>query len=164
MRLCTVEYSDGIAEVYTPGRTWSDSAHGIVARGIWYFVFSLLGGNITDPPFLLSLDIKCTAITAPTHLFATGINWFLVGFIPIAKINYSVMTYMYRRPLRVRCRKDGKVQEVLLCTYKAFAKHYFFDTYDGVNIVFVNLLPIVLLTILDGYVLKSSNYCSVCVK
>ena len=41
---------------------------------------------------------------------------------------------------------------VLLCTYRAWGWKYYKYTVGGVNIIFVNLLPFVLLTILDGIV------------
>ncbi|KAG0365801.1 hypothetical protein BGZ54_006190 [Gamsiella multidivaricata] len=42
---------------------------------------------------------------------------------------------------------------ILLCTYDAIGFQYYKYTYDGTNIIFINLLPIVLFTILDEYVL-----------
>ncbi|CCM01904.1 uncharacterized protein FIBRA_03975 [Fibroporia radiculosa] len=42
---------------------------------------------------------------------------------------------------------------VLLCTYRAFGWKYYKYTVGGVNILFVNLMPIVFFVILDGFVL-----------
>ncbi|KZT73849.1 hypothetical protein DAEQUDRAFT_702832 [Daedalea quercina L-15889] len=42
---------------------------------------------------------------------------------------------------------------VLLCTYKAFGWKYYKYTVGGVNIIFVNLMPIVFFVIFDGFVL-----------
>ncbi|OBZ68774.1 Low affinity vacuolar monovalent cation/H(+) antiporter [Grifola frondosa] len=42
---------------------------------------------------------------------------------------------------------------VLLCTYRAFGWKYYKYTVGGVNILFINLLPIVFLVILDGMLL-----------
>lgn len=42
---------------------------------------------------------------------------------------------------------------VLLCTYKAFGWKYYKYTVGGVNILFVNLMPIVFFVIFDGFIL-----------
>ncbi|KAI0917002.1 hypothetical protein AcW1_007688 [Taiwanofungus camphoratus] len=42
---------------------------------------------------------------------------------------------------------------VLLCTYKAFGWKYYKYTIGGVNILFVNLMPLVFFVIFDGFVL-----------
>lgn len=41
--------------------------------------------------------------------------------------------------------------EILLCTYKAAGWRYYKYTYDGVNIIFINLLAVVVLALADGY-------------
>jgi Ca2+:H+ antiporter len=43
---------------------------------------------------------------------------------------------------------------VLLCTYRAVGLQYYKYTVGGVNILFVNLLPVVLLAIFDGFILE----------
>ena len=43
--------------------------------------------------------------------------------------------------------------EIVLCTYRAAAKHYFRDSVDGINIVFVNLTPFVFIALFDGYIM-----------
>ncbi|CAL1713386.1 unnamed protein product [Somion occarium] len=42
---------------------------------------------------------------------------------------------------------------VLLCTYRAFGWKYYKYTIGGVNILFINLLPIVAFVLLDGFIL-----------
>ncbi|KAF7365432.1 hypothetical protein MVEN_00416100 [Mycena venus] len=46
-----------------------------------------------------------------------------------------------------------KALTVLLCTYRATGTQYFKYTVGGVNILFVNLLPVVFFVIFDGFVL-----------
>lgn len=65
------------------------------------------------------------------HMFVCSITWFLVAFIPMTKVNATVMKLMYRVPLNVRActpaeYKQG-LHQVIICTYRAFAKHYFRD-------------------------------------
>lgn len=43
--------------------------------------------------------------------------------------------------------------EILLCTYDAIGFQYYKYTYDGTNIIFINLMPVVFFTIFDEYVL-----------
>jgi Ca2+:H+ antiporter len=47
----------------------------------------------------------------------------------------------------------GPTSTVLLCTYKAVGTQYFKYTIGGVNILFVNLLPLVFFVIFDAFVL-----------
>jgi Ca2+:H+ antiporter len=47
----------------------------------------------------------------------------------------------------------GPTSTVLLCTYRAVGLQYYKYTVGGVNIMFVNLLPLVFFTIIDGLLL-----------
>lgn len=47
----------------------------------------------------------------------------------------------------------GPDSTVLLCTYRAMGIQYYKYTIGGVNIIFINLLPLVIFTILDGMIL-----------
>lgn len=47
----------------------------------------------------------------------------------------------------------GADSTVLLCTYRALGLQYYKYTVGGVNIIFVNLLPLVFFTIIDGFFL-----------
>ncbi|WVQ85360.1 calcium/proton exchanger [Cryptococcus sp. DSM 104549] len=48
---------------------------------------------------------------------------------------------------------SGPASTVLLCTYRAVGLQYYKYTVGGVNIMFINLLPLVFFTIIDGMVL-----------
>lgn len=48
---------------------------------------------------------------------------------------------------------SGPTSTVLLCTYRAFGMQYYKYTVGGVNIMFINLLPLVFFTIFDAFVL-----------
>lgn len=45
---------------------------------------------------------------------------------------------------------EGPTSTVLLCTYRAVGLQYYKYTVGGVNIMFINLLPLVFFTIIDG--------------
>lgn len=53
-------------------------------------------------------------------------------------------------------RLVGPKSKILLCTYKAFGLQYYKYTVDGVNIMFINLVPVIFLTIFSDFVLRRS--------
>ncbi|TFK20001.1 hypothetical protein FA15DRAFT_647640 [Coprinopsis marcescibilis] len=137
------------------------------------------------------------SIIAPLLLIVTLVCWALVVTIPMAKLNWQLIKYMFTRPFTIRfCAappvvmvstppqepadgddaseapaaaqfaiKHPRLSEgqlapsgsptstVLLCTYKAVGLQYYKYTIGGVNILFVNLLPLVFFVIFDGFVL-----------
>jgi Ca2+:H+ antiporter len=135
-------------------------------------------------------------IIAPLMLLACIACWGLVITIPMAKLNWALLKYMFERPTSLRfCAAPPAVvissiqpepsstrtldthtspqfsvkhprlaagqaapsgspsSTVLLCTYRAVGWQYYKYTVGGVNILFVNLLPIVFFVIFDGFVL-----------
>ncbi|EAU85949.2 hypothetical protein CC1G_02972 [Coprinopsis cinerea okayama7 len=136
-------------------------------------------------------------ILAPLLLIVCLICWALVVTIPMAKLNWQLIKYLFTRPFTIRfCAappvvvvstppnesadganaaeepavahfsvKHPRLSEgqlaptgsptstVLLCVYKAVGLQYYKYTIGGVNILFVNLLPIVFFVIFDGFVL-----------
>ncbi|KAG9090270.1 hypothetical protein FRC07_012149, partial [Ceratobasidium sp. 392] len=53
-----------------------------------------------------------------------------------------------------RARRYGGRSTVLLCTYRAFGSKYYKYTIGGINILFINLIPIVFFAIFDAFVLE----------
>ena len=140
-------------------------------------------------------------IIAPLMLFVCMICWFLVITIPMAKLNWALIQYLFTRPTQIRfcaappvvivssAEQQGGIRSehehgqdnespvaqfsvkhprlsagqaapfgsptstVLLCTYRAVGFKFYKYTVGGVNILFVNLLPIVFFVIFDGFVL-----------
>ena len=103
-------------------------------------------------------------VVTPLQLFVSTICWLLVVSIPMAKLNFVLLKYLYREPLQIhfsgsfplfrRTRPSPNVPgEIILCTYKAFALQYYKYTYDGINILFINLLPVVFFALFDGFFL-----------
>jgi Ca2+:H+ antiporter len=85
--------------------------------------------------------------------------------VPMAKLNYILVRHLRRHPLSLRFRSKPsqligglghQPTVILLCTYQAFGWQYYKYTYDGINIMFINLLPIVFFVIFDDYVLKET--------
>ncbi|KAJ3559485.1 hypothetical protein NM688_g317 [Phlebia brevispora] len=144
-----------------------------------------------------------TLFIAPPMFIVCTICWGLVFTVPMAKLTWALIEYMYEHPDHIRfCaapvvavplatqtdtepttgergEQEGEERPppipisfkharlsagqaapsgapkstVLLCTYRAFGWKYYKYTVGGVNIMFVNLLPIVFFVILDGMVL-----------
>ncbi|KAF9931632.1 hypothetical protein FBU30_009808 [Linnemannia zychae] len=98
-------------------------------------------------------------IIGPIHLLVSCICWFMVVSIPMGKLTYVVATHLRQNPLQLHFKRgsslaqSGQHSEILLCTYDAIGFQYYKYTYDGTNIIFINLLPVVFFAIFDEYVL-----------
>ncbi|KAG1791936.1 hypothetical protein EV424DRAFT_1532459 [Suillus variegatus] len=115
-------------------------------------------------------------LVAPLLLLTCIACWALIITVPMAKLNWALIKYIFASPTRIRfCAAplvppsavkthrlaagqavpstSGHRSTVLLCVYRAVGWQYYKYTVGGVNIIFVNLLPLVFFVILDGFVL-----------
>ncbi|KAF9358747.1 hypothetical protein BGX26_001020 [Mortierella sp. AD094] len=98
-------------------------------------------------------------LIGPLHMLVSSLCWFMVVSIPMGKFTYVLASNLHRNPLRLNFKRGSSLtlspqrSEILLCTYDAIGFQYYKYTYDGTNIIFINLMPVVLFTILDEYVL-----------
>ncbi|KAG2033682.1 Sodium/calcium exchanger protein-domain-containing protein, partial [Suillus americanus] len=115
-------------------------------------------------------------LVAPLLLLTCIACWALIITVPMAKLNWALIKYIFTSPTRIRfCAAplvppsavktprlaagqavpstSGHKSTVLLCVYRAVGWQYYKYTVGGVNIIFVNLLPLVFFVILDGFVL-----------
>ncbi|KAG0049589.1 hypothetical protein BGZ83_005571 [Gryganskiella cystojenkinii] len=98
-------------------------------------------------------------IIGPLHLIVSCLCWFMVVSIPMGKFTYVLATHLHKNPLRLHFKRGSSLtlstqgSEILLCTYDAIGLQYYKYTYDGTNIIFINLMPVVFFTIFDEYVL-----------
>lgn len=139
--------------------------------------------------------LALVTVIAPLLLLVSLVCWFIIFTIPMARLNWALITHLFEHPTSIRfCSapvipvaengegvregEEGRDVEatpvafqhprlaagqaapsgsptstVLLCTYRAWGWKYYKYTVGGVNIIFVNLLPFVLLTIIDGIVI-----------
>lgn len=120
--------------------------------------------------------ILFTTLVAPLLLLTCIACWALIITVPMAKLNWALIKYIFASPTRIRfCAvpllppsavktprlaagqavpsTSGHKSTVLLCVYRAVGWQYYKYTVGGVNIIFVNLLPLVFFVILDGFVL-----------
>ncbi len=153
-------------------------------------------GNILGK---IAFWLALISIIAPLILLVCIICWALVVTIPMAKLNWALLRYLFMAPTQIRfCAappvvvvtappdeqvgngeiegesterpapfslKHARLSEgqaapsgsptstVLLCTYRAVGLQYYKYTVGGVNILFVNLMPVVFFVIFDGFVL-----------
>ncbi|EPQ54733.1 hypothetical protein GLOTRDRAFT_77429 [Gloeophyllum trabeum ATCC 11539] len=141
--------------------------------------------------------LALVCIIAPIMLAVCIICWGLVVTIPMAKLNWTLLKYMFFQAPSIRfCAAPSSIivtpnhpteatgesagsttpqqasfvvkptrlaegqaapsgspsSRVLLCTYRAMGWKYYKYTVGGVNIMFINLLPLVFFVILDGFV------------
>lgn len=137
--------------------------------------------------------LALVTVIAPLMLFVCIICWGLIIAVPMAKLNWALIKYLFLRPTSIRfCSAPSIVylpaegvspqdenggastpmrvkprlsagqdapsgapsSKVLLCIYRAIGWKFFKYTIGGINIFFINLLPVVFFVIFDGWVLS----------
>ncbi|KAF8270796.1 hypothetical protein EI94DRAFT_1721930 [Lactarius quietus] len=134
-------------------------------------------------------------IIAPLMLLVCMICWALIIAVPMAKLNWALIKYLFQHPTGIRfCSAPSIVylpvegqspesagesagtstpvrvkqrllagqdapsgvpsSKVLLCIYRAVGLQFYKYTIGGVNIFFINLLPVVFFVIFDGWFLS----------
>ncbi|CAG8657270.1 11843_t:CDS:2 [Funneliformis caledonium] len=95
-------------------------------------------------------------IIAPMFLLISALCWLCVFSIPMAKLTFVLSRHLRKYPLSLHFKPGSSLSLltnqrslILLCTYKAFGIQYFKYTYDGINILFINLMPLVFFVIID---------------
>ena len=104
------------------------------------------------------------SLISPSLILVSGICWFLVFWIPMAKTTGLLFSHLRRHPLALSFGADGNSarphhgqdSSILLCTYRAVGSKYWKYTIDGTNIFLINLMVIVLFVILDYMILQKA--------
>jgi len=135
--------------------------------------------------------LALVTVIAPLMLLVCIICWGLIIAIPMAKLNWALIEYLFQHPTSIRfCSAPSIVflssegnspdgadenggastpmrvkprlsagqdapsgvpsSKVLLCIYRAVGWKFYKYTIGGVNIFFINLLPLVFFVIFDG--------------
>ncbi|KAI7876280.1 hypothetical protein K492DRAFT_210460 [Lichtheimia hyalospora FSU 10163] len=125
---------------------------------------SMLRSIIDVGPGGCAYYILYCIIIAPIMFVVSAICWFCVITIPMSKLNYILLRHLRQYPLSLRFKSspsgqadmvhNGRPVVILLCTYQAVGLQYYKYTYDGINIIFINLIPLVFFVIFDEYILK----------
>lgn len=127
-------------------------------------------------PLMLLVSLLCWGIIFAIPM--ARLNWTLVKYLieqpthirfcaaPVVAVqeqasgedaNHAADRAVSYKPARLAAGQTAPfgspTSTVLLCTYRAFGWKYYKYTVGGVNIIFVNLMPIVFFVIFDGFVL-----------
>ena len=83
----------------------------------------------------------------------------------MAKLTFLLSRHLRKHPLSLHFKPGSSLSLltnqrslVLLCTYKAFGIQYYKYTYDGINIIFINLMSLVFFVIIDSYFFPRGEY------
>uniref|UniRef100_A0A8C8DJH1 Cation/H+ exchanger protein 1 n=1 Tax=Oryzias sinensis TaxID=183150 RepID=A0A8C8DJH1_9TELE len=91
------------------------------------------------------------------HFLACVLSWLPVFSIPVAKMNFRILTtVLLMAPEEVHIKKQEMVNllceiRVTLYCCQAFNMYYYKYTIQGINIFALNLLPLVFMTLVLGY-------------
>ncbi|XP_044049874.1 putative cation exchanger C521.04c isoform X2 [Siniperca chuatsi] len=101
------------------------------------------------------------------HSLACFFSWILVFTIPVSKMNartLGVILLLAPEDVSVSTCSQRKHQgyetRALLCCYHAVNWYYYKYTVDGINVFAVNLLPLVIVAMVIGYVDRENHYAS----
>uniref|UniRef100_A0A8B9LJZ4 Cation/H+ exchanger protein 2 n=1 Tax=Astyanax mexicanus TaxID=7994 RepID=A0A8B9LJZ4_ASTMX len=95
---------------------------------------------------------------AVTHCLLGLLSWLLVFTIPVTKMSIRTLhTILLMPPEQVRISSKGKA---ILCCYHAVNIYYYKYTVDGINVFAVNLLPLVVVSMVIGYVDQGNHFIS----
>ncbi|XP_029010143.1 uncharacterized protein cax2 [Betta splendens] len=104
---------------------------------------------------------------AVVHALACFLSWILVFTIPVSRMNARTAGVILLLPPEDVCvstcsqTKDrGYETRALLCCYHAANLYYYKYTVDGINVFAVNLLPLVIVSLVVGYVDRDNLYAS----
>ncbi|KAK3544659.1 hypothetical protein QTP86_025600 [Hemibagrus guttatus] len=97
------------------------------------------------------------------HSLACFLSWMMVFTIPVAKMNGRILSIVLFLPpdeIQVQPVKTPQNCEsrVLLCCYRAFNWYYYKYTVDGINVFAVNLLSLVIIALVTGYVDRDNTF------
>ncbi|XP_011474575.1 putative cation exchanger C521.04c [Oryzias latipes] len=105
------------------------------------------------------------------HSLACFLSWILVFTIPVAKLNAQTLSVILLLPPEdvsisssSQRQHHGYETRARLCCYYAANWYYYKYTVDGINVFAVNLLPLVIVALVIGYVDRGNQWASSDVK
>jgi len=101
----------------------------------------------------------------PLHLIVSLLNFLCIVTIPMYTMQKVLVSHMLREPLQLSVKTVDQAVElstddetdIVLCMVKAAGAEYLKYTVDGVNVIFINLIPIALLALLLDYTHAASS-------
>ncbi|XP_066505092.1 uncharacterized protein cax2 [Hoplias malabaricus] len=100
---------------------------------------------------------------AVAHCVLGLLSWLLVFTIPVAKMSTrTLMSILLMDPEQVHISSGNEEGEgkAILCCYWAVNIYYYKYTVDGINVFAVNLLPLVVVSMVIGYVDQGNQFVS----
>ncbi|XP_074533591.1 uncharacterized protein LOC141796402 [Halichoeres trimaculatus] len=101
------------------------------------------------------------------HSLACFLSWILVFTIPVSKMNARTLGVILLLPPEdvsvstcSQRKHEGEETRALLCCYHAANWYYYKYTVDGINVFAVNLLPLVIVAMVIGYIDRENQYAS----
>ncbi|XP_030587738.1 low affinity vacuolar monovalent cation/H(+) antiporter-like [Archocentrus centrarchus] len=101
------------------------------------------------------------------HILACFISWILVFTIPVFKMNARTLGVILLLPPEdvyisagSQRKRQGYETRALLCCYHAANWYYYKYTVDGINVFASNLLPLVIVALVTGYIDRENKYTS----
>uniref|UniRef100_A0A4W4H4F3 Cation/H+ exchanger protein 2 n=1 Tax=Electrophorus electricus TaxID=8005 RepID=A0A4W4H4F3_ELEEL len=98
---------------------------------------------------------------AAAHCVLCLISWLLVFTIPVAKLSFRTLgSILLMAPEQVHICSSTSGDGTILCCYHAVNIYYYKYTVDGINVFAVNLLPLVIVSLIIGYVDQGNHFVS----
>lgn len=118
----------------------------------------------------IAFNVLLYGFVGPLMLVVSFVCWFLVFWVPMAKLNYALFRKMRRYPLKLHFHSGGHLnfseenqdepslsnrnsKRISLCTNQACGIQYYKYTIDGINIIFINLLAVVAFVLIDAHII-----------
>ncbi|KAI5105442.1 putative cation exchanger C521.04c isoform X1 [Silurus meridionalis] len=95
------------------------------------------------------------------HLILCVLSWLLVVTIPVSKMSIRTMSNVLLMPPEQVLINDTNGEsegQAILCCYHAVNLYYYKYTVDGINVFAVNLLPLVIVSLVIGFVDQSNQF------
>lgn len=116
--------------------------------------WALINYIVANPTRLRFCAPPPVVIVASTHSDApTALSPDASGSAAAAPVEYSVKHPRLSQGQTAPATRGSRKSTVLLCVYRAIGWKYYKYTVGGVNIIFINLVPLVFFVIFDGFVL-----------
>eukprot|EP01127_Copromyxa_protea_P018337 TRINITY_DN5749_c0_g1_i1.p1 TRINITY_DN5749_c0_g1~~TRINITY_DN5749_c0_g1_i1.p1 ORF type:complete len:647 (-),score=127.09 TRINITY_DN5749_c0_g1_i1:1490-3430(-) len=139
-------YEKYIIERCDGSRQFTEPCNNEIVKKMVYCLWVILLACVVLIPFAVSM----------------ALNWFFVISIPMSKMIYQLIKICFtKNPSDIQIATDYNVasaHDVLVCTYKCVNYFYFRYKVAGMNIVFFNLLPFVIMRVCMVIVVNVNGY------
>ncbi|XP_072291427.1 uncharacterized protein [Eucyclogobius newberryi] len=154
---CIKEETDSALLLPSPTEIPVQEPPGHVQTSYWSRVSTYIWLLLGYPPLVV------------IHCLACFISWSFIFTIPVSKMNARTLCVVLLLPPEdvyvSSCSRQKTVEtKAILCCYHAVNWYYYKYTVDGINVFAVNLLPLVVVAIVIGYIDKENQFANSNVK